>query len=298
VLTPLLDQYEIIFIDDSSTNPGTWSMMKSLRNQDARIKIIQLFNNHGQQKAILCGIMHARGKYIITMDDDLQHAPEEIPKLFHELIDNEEIEVVIGVPPIGEKRHDLMRNIGTYCVDKLDRVIFGKPSSIRRGSFRIMRARLASNLVKVANESPTIGSLILAVTQRIKTIRVKHEQRAEGGSGYSYYKLVSLGLDNIINHSSLPLKIVAALGGIYCVLSICLSAWAIYNKFAHGINVPGWTSLIVIQAISGGVIMAGLGAIGEYLIRINKNLRGKRPIILIRQGFMSDVLEDDRKIDQ
>lgn len=283
--------YEVILVDDSSSNQVTWQVMKELRNKDPHFKIIQLRNNHGQQKAVLCGLMFCRGKYIITMDDDLQHPPEEIPKLIQELKLNESQDVVFGVPFLNNKKHNLLRNIGSYFVNKIDEIILRKPPGVTRGSFRIMRGEIAKDIIKIANDSPTMGSLILTVTQRVKTIQIKHEPRVEGRSGYKYFRLVSLGLDNILNYSSLPLKLVAYIGFIYFIFSISLSIWAIYKKVIYGINVPGWTSLLVIQSLSGGIIMAGLGIVGEYLIRIIKNFRGQGPIILIRQSYVSDENE-------
>jgi len=283
--------YEIILVDDSSTNPETWQMMQKLRSKDPCIKIIQLRNNHGQQKAVLCGLMFCRGKYVITMDDDLQHPPEEIPKLIQQLMEDDNLDVVFGVPFLNKKQHNLLRNIGSHFVNKIDEIILRKPPGVTRGSFRIMRGEIAKDILRIANDSPTVGSLILSVTQRVKTIQIEHEPRMEGRSGYKFFRLVSLSLDNILNYSSLPLKLVAFMGLFYFVFSISLSIWVTYKKIVYGINVPGWTSLLVIQSLSGGIIMAGLGIIGEYLVRIIKNFRGPGPTILIRQSFVSDEIE-------
>ncbi len=288
--------YEIILVDDSSTIPGAWKIMKELRHSDTRIKIIQLRTNHGQQKAVLCGLMFSRGKYIITMDDDLQHPPEEIPKLIEMIINDNEVDAVFGVPDENGKKHGIFRNIGSYLVNKIDEIILNKPKGIVRGSFRIIRQEIVKDIIKIANDSLAIGSLILSVTQRVENVKVRHEARKEGRSGYGPFKLIKLSLDNILNYSSLPLKLVAVIGMCYFISSIVFSSLIVFRKIIFGINVPGWSSLLVLQLLSSGIIMGGLGIIGEYLIRIVKNWQGQGVIVFIRQIFIANHLEDNELI--
>ncbi len=282
------DSYEIIFIDDSSSNADTWPALKKLRDNDRRIKIVQLRYNHGQQKAIICGFGFCRGKYVITMDDDLQHLPEEIPKLIDAIKEDESVDVIIGLPEPGKKKHNLLKKTGSWLLNKADELVLKKPKGVKRGSFRIMSRDIASEVIKLSNNSPTIGSLIFRATQRVKSITARHDRRKEGKTGYGFTKLVSLTLDNVLNYSSLPTKLVAMIGFLYFLFSFCLAGWAFYNKITRGISVPGWTSLLIIQSVSGGIIMGALGIVGEYLIRIIRNTGDKKPVISVRQALVED----------
>jgi polyisoprenyl-phosphate glycosyltransferase len=259
------EEYEIILVNDGSRD-DSWNIMKQLHSKNNSIKIIDLTKNSGQHSAIMCGLNNFSGEYVIMMDDDLQHYPEEIPKLLNEIIQDESLDVVIGVFP--EKKHNMIRNIGSKSMQYLGRKIFHMEKGIKFTNFRILRAATASHIAKFSVHRPRIGQLILHTTRRIKTVQVKHDQRKYGKSGYTMIRLFKDFFLNIISNSSLPLRLISYTGLIISLISFFIGCIFLIKFIVHGTSVVGWTSLIVTITFFSGFILLSLGIIGEYLIRI------------------------------
>jgi len=261
----LKEEFELILVNDSSRD-NSWQIMKELHNHDSRIKIINLARNFGQHAALLCGLHYFQGDFVIMMDDDLQHPPEEIPKLIKAINENPEIDVVFGNYII--KHHNWYRNLGSNIINKLGKIIDKRDSQIKVTSFRIIRGDLANKISKVDIQYPRIGNLILYYTNKVMTIDVEHQERVYGRSGYHLFRLIKDFLSIIISNSTLPLKLISLIGIIISFISLLLTIYFIIRYFVKGITVQGWTSLIVTITFFSGFILFTLGIIGEYLIRI------------------------------
>lgn len=270
--------FELILVDDSSKD-NSYQIMKKLNSENSNVKIIQMSKNYGQHKATLCGMRYTAGEFVITMDDDLQHPPEEIPKLIKAMDENENIDVVIGV--YDSKKHNLIRNLGTMCTNKLTSLIFHKDPHLKLTSFRLMRRRIVDGLLSFNLKNPRIGHMLLQISNRILDVQVHHDVRVYGKSGYSFKRLVNDFFNNVLNNSDLPLKILGRIGIISFISSILLSLYYICNYLIRGVRVQGWTTLVVLILLFSGMILFALGLIGNYMIRILNETK-ESPTYVIR----------------
>ncbi len=270
--------FEIIFIDDDSPNQNTWPELKKLRQQNSKVKIIRLRKNHGQHKAILCGFQHAQGEFIITMDDDLQHPPEEISKLIEGINNHPEVDVVIGA--YESKQHNFFRNLGTNVLNRITSYVFDKPLDLKLTSFRIMRKCIAEEVLDYKTYHPRIGNILLQVTSKIINVKVKHDSRHYGRSGYTMRRLFADAITNIISNSALPLKLVSYLGFFCSIVSILLTIYFLAKRIFVGISIPGWTTIFLALTFFFGILFFTLGIIGEYLSRILLEVTGSKKIII------------------
>lgn len=261
------EDFEVILINDFS-HDNSWTIMQELRLNDKRVKIIDLARNCGQHAATMCGLNNFNGDFVIIMDDDLQHFPEEIPKLINEIKNHDKADVVVGT--FREKKHSLLRNFGSKTMLWVGKKIFKTKSNISLTSFRIIRASTAHKIASIHVDRPRIGQLIAYTTHRISAVEVKHDERKYGKSGYVFTRLFKDFFLNIIMNSSLPLRLISYAGFGISLMSFIIALFYAGRYIFWGKTVVGWTSLMVTITFFSGFILLSLGIIGEYLIRILK----------------------------
>lgn len=277
--TIIKEPFEMVLVDDSSTDES-YQVITELANADNRVTGIQLAKNHGQQKAVLCGIRYAKGDFIITMDDDLQHPPEEIPVLIEKINSSKDIDVVVGAYAI--KKHGLIRKMGSRLMDFSSNLIFKKPKGLKLTSFRIMRRFVADSLNTVSIFSPTVGPLLLQTTTRIVNVTIRHDERYFGKSGYTFKKLCRIFIKNVLTNSDIPLKIIGNIGILSFVSSIFLILYYLLKFLIHGSSIHGWTTSIIMLLFFGGTILFSIGIIGHYLANIMQETKKMPPFIIRR----------------
>jgi undecaprenyl-phosphate 4-deoxy-4-formamido-L-arabinose transferase len=262
--------YELIFVDDGSPD-DSWKVLSELRKaHPARITAIQLMRNYGQHNALMCGFRHAQGHLVVTMDDDLQNPPEEIPKLI-EAIQVGDLDLVYGTYDL--KKHSSWRNISSGIVNLFYRLVFHNQVTVT--SFRIIRRALLESIFSYSLNFTFVDGLLAWNTQRIGQVRVEHLPRAEGRSGYSLAKLVVLALNLFTNFTLLPLQVVSVLGFLTAAGGLALAVLCLGFYFVNGISVPGYASTIIAILVLGGVQLLALGIMGEYLGRLHLNVNCK-----------------------
>jgi dolichol-phosphate mannosyltransferase/undecaprenyl-phosphate 4-deoxy-4-formamido-L-arabinose transferase len=239
--------------------------MKSLRRLNEKVKIITLTKNFGQHNALMCGFSIASGQYVITMDDDLQNPPEEIPKLIS-AITNSDLDVVYGIPQ--RKKQSLLRNVGSFAFFRLVSSIFRQIPKLKVTNFRIIRKYVVDHILQIYTPNPLVGLLILKVTEKIGTVTVEHHERLRGKTTYSMAKLLRHFLHGILYNSTLPLKAVFVLGIACLCLCVTLGTYYLIAYLKGVITVSGWTTLVLLMLFFSGVIMFSMGIVGEYLLRI------------------------------
>lgn len=276
----LKEDFELILVDDSSKDKS-YEIMLELHEKDHRVKIIQHARNYGQHAALLCGFGHASGEYVITMDDDLQHRPEELPKMITYMQEHPQVDVVIG--RYGSKKHGFIRNTGTYFMNKVTSHIFHKKAELQLTSFRLMKRFIVEAMLDIHVNFPRVGHLLLLVSNRIENVNVEHDERKFGKSGYSFRQLVKDFINNIVTNSALPLTIVRNIGIGSFLLSIILGVVYLIKYLVFGVSVQGWTTLILISLLYFGLILLALGIVGEYLMRILDEAK-KIPNFVIRES--------------
>lgn len=257
------EDFELILVDDFSRDES-FAVIKRLSDMDERVRYIRLARNHGQQKAVLCGIDHTKGDYIITLDDDLQHPPEEIPKLIEKMESDPDIDIVIG--RYDAKKHNAVRRFGTKLLDELSIKALGKKEDLKLTSFRLIKSFVADNLAEVELRSPTVGHCLLAVDGNIANVTTHHDARKVGKSGYSFRKLVVNYMGILYSNTDLPLRIVGMLGTISFIVSISLAAFYLIRYLIVDIGVSGWTTLVILILLMNGLSLFSVGIMGRYLM--------------------------------
>jgi glycosyltransferase involved in cell wall biosynthesis len=196
-LKKICDDYEIIMVDDGSPD-NSYETMKKLQSIDSRVKIIKLDGNFGQQNALMCGFHYSTGEYVVTLDDDLQHPPEEIYKLKKKT--DEGYDVVYGIPII--KKHSGYRKMGSKMTDYMFNKICSKPKNIKVSSFRIIRKNIVNEIIKDKTSFVYISAITFKNTKNISNVEVKHNVRKYGKSNYNFYKLLKLYIKLYLYYSN------------------------------------------------------------------------------------------------
>jgi len=270
--------YEIIYVNDDSPD-HTGSILKQVALENANVIAVDLMFNSGQFKALLCGLELSRGSYVVTMDDDLQHPPEEIYKLYHKIKENDQLDAVIG--RYLKKKHSFFRNLGSLFMQKLSG---SQRTGIKMTSFRCLSRNVVEIILMHKTTSPFIGSIIRKSTRRIANVDVEHHARAQGKSNYSLKKLAVTGIDRIFHYTSVPLKLVSISGIVISIGSFAAALYYLLAYFMGHIALPGWTTLVLLINFYAGLIILSIGIIGEYLIRILGEVSGS-PRYFIRNIY-------------
>jgi glycosyltransferase involved in cell wall biosynthesis len=270
------EQHEIVFVDDFSPDARVWPELARLAGQHAHVRSIQLTRNFGQHAATLCGLAEARGGVIVTMDDDLEHNPEDVPKL----LARADHDVVLA--QLKHRHHSLGNRVGSRIKAVFDTVIFGKPRDIQFSSYRALSRIVVDGMLAIRTVRPFIPALILHVTRDLAAVDIVHQPRRSGRSSYTFAKRLRLFTDLLIHNSSLVLRLVGQVGALMAVVSFGVAGWVIYRKIMFNLAIQGWTSLIAVQLLIGGLLLVAVGVIGEYLIRIIESTDA-RPTYLVRR---------------
>jgi glycosyltransferase involved in cell wall biosynthesis len=264
-------KFQIILVNDCSTD-NTIEVLKSLIAKFDDIKVVDMLFNVGQFMATICGFEYAEADYVITMDDDLQHPPEEIPKLISAMNASNDHDIIYGV--FHEKKHHFIRNFGSWLVNWIDRIVFNKPKGLQFTAFRMVRKEITDALVEHHTMYPLIDPLLLKISKKVKNVYVSHEKRKYGKSNYNALALIRITLNHVFNFSTLPLKIISFAGLIVFIASILVSFYYLMLYFTGNISVPGWVTNVLLINFFGGLILFTLGIIGQYLIRIMYEVKG------------------------
>ena len=282
-IAAITQSYEIILVDDGSRD-DSWAAIQNLRvNYSEHLVAIQLMRNYGQHNALMCGLGVARGEFVVTMDDDLQNPPEEIPKLLAH-IKQHGLDLVYGCP--SKRNHAAWRNLGSTIVWHFYRTVFRNP--VTPTPFRIMRHQMAQSVMFYDLNFTYLDGLLAWCTSRIAGIEVEHVARAQGRSGYSLGKLLGLALNLYTNFSLIPLQIVSGVGFVTATSGFLVGLFYLVQFFASNIAVPGFASTIIAVLILGGAQLLALGVIGEYLGRLHLNVN-RKPQYVIRHLDRFDV---------
>lgn len=271
VFHSLGSSWELILVNDCSPD-GSWEVCRELALKDHKVTAINLTNNFGQHSAAMCGFAHAKGEYVITMDDDLQHPPEEIVKLVKTITEGN-FSVVYG--QYDKRKYKWFKNIASMALNKLISRITG--SGYIATTFRIMKGSVAEKLVDFKQHNVIVDVLIKDVVSKrdVGHVIVEHHEREIGTSSYSYKKLFLHALNMIFNYTIWPLRLGTILGLVLSALSVLLGIYYLVDYFIRRVPVAGFTSLMVVMTFLFGTILFVLGIIGEYLGRMFLNINQK-----------------------
>ena len=269
--------FEIVLVDDGSKD-GSWKVIRDLQSAYPELVVaVQLMRNYGQHNALMAGFRTTRGELIVTMDEDLQHPPAEVPKLI-DAIEALELDVVYGW--YDSKRHAGWRNLGSILVNAFYRKVFRL--AIHPTAFRIIRRCVLDCIFSYSLNYTYIDGLLAWNTSRIGEVQVAHQPRAAGRSGYSVARLLLLALNMFTNFSLIPLQFVSVCGIVVSLGGILLATYYLFKYFVHGIGVPGYASLMIAMLVLFGIQLLAQGIQGEYLGRLHLNVN-RKPQYSVRQ---------------
>lgn len=270
IKTNLNQPFQIIFVNDNSYD-DSWKVLVALKNNNENITIVNLVNNVGQHIAIFCGLMYAEGQYVISLDDDLQHHPQEIIKL-REKAEEEDADVVYGIYKV--KKHNLVRNSGSKIFASIVNKFASTP--LQGSSFKLIKKEVVDKVVQHNHFNFYLDEVLAWHSKQTAFVTVNHYQRETGSSGYTPNKLMKMSLHVLLNYTAFPLKVITYLGLISSLASFGFGIYYIYEK-VNNFAQSGFTALIVSIFFSTGLILFSLGIIGEYLGRIFLLQSGKPP---------------------
>jgi glycosyltransferase involved in cell wall biosynthesis len=264
VLDANATDYELIIVDDGSRD-GTWSVIESLARDNRWVRGVHLTRNYGQHNAVLCGVRLARYDVIVTLDDDLQHPPEEIPKLLEKLTDD--IDVVYGPP--AQETHGLWRDLASRVTKLALQSAMGAPIARKAGPFRVFRTRIREAFAGFDGPYVSMDVLLTWGTTRFTAVGVRHAPRTLGKSNYTFRKLVVHAVNMITGFSVLPLQLSSLIGFFLTLVGVGALLFVLIRFILVGGGVPGFSFLASMIAIFSGAQLFSLGIIGEYLARIH-----------------------------
>ena len=287
VFASLKKRYELILVNDASED-GSARISKKLAEENENIIFIDLLRNFGQQNAILCGLSKATGNYIITLDDDLQNPPEEIPALIDALKAGD-LEVVYGIP--DEKKHQLHRNLGTKMVRFVIQKLFGHAKK-GASSFRIMTRTIKDCILNYTGSFTFIDGLIFQHTSYVGYQVVTHNERQSGKSNYNFRRLAMLSMNLFFNFSIAPLRFVFVAGFLLAAAAGIFSVAIVIGKLTGYVTFTGWASTMTYLSLLFGALFMFLGLIGEYIGRIAQGIN-RAPQYSIRSVISKKKLEKE-----
>ncbi|NKC00892.1 MAG: glycosyltransferase [Pseudomonadales bacterium] len=290
VLDAMSCQWELILIYDFSRD-NTWEAISSIQLKSGEVVSVELARNVGQQSAVMCGFEMARGKYIVTMDDDLQHDPEHIPHMLEKL-KTEDLDVVMAyLKPTTEQR-TWVRNVGTWIVSFLAHHILSLQEKINFSSYRVIRSEVAKEALRLNSPSPVVGYALLTVTHRCRNYEVPLRGRHTGTSTYSLLALIRYFLNMLFNHSVLPLQYIMVISIFFVLFSFGLAFIYAIQYLLGAINVGGFATLIVVLTTMFGIVFSVLGIISAYLL-YNIRTSMKNPRYFVRQQINAPPVKKD-----
>lgn len=281
--------FEVIFVEDCGGD-NSWEVIQQLTILDPRVRGLRLSRNYGQHNALLCGIREARGQIIVTLDDDLQHPPEEFPKLLARL--DEGFDVVYG-PPVMEQ-HGFGRDLASRITKIAMAGTLGTHHATQVSALRAFRTPLREAFEKFNGPTVNIDVLLSWATSNFGTVRVHHAPRQFGHSGYTTVKLLQHALNMMTGFSTRPLQVASFLGFSFAIFGLCVLGFVIVRWFLQGSTVPGFAFLASAIAVFSGAQLIALGIIGEYLAGMHGRTM-ERPTYLVREKARLEDFADSSK---
>jgi undecaprenyl-phosphate 4-deoxy-4-formamido-L-arabinose transferase len=271
--------HEIVLVNDGSRDATGEICRELVRTMRVPVTYVEHARNFGEHNAVLTGWRHARGAHIVNLDDDGQHPPTEAVRLWEHARETG-ADVVFGHYTV--KQHSRWRNFGSWFTNRMTDWALEKPTGFYLSSFRCVTALVAAEVARNTGPTPYIDGLILQVTQRIASLKVRHEQRKAGASGYTFRRLVRLWLSAWINFSVLPLRVATVLGLAMAGVGLIGLGSVVWLWLTHRGPAFGWGSLMATLLVFAGTQLVLLGVLGEYIGRMYLTVN-QRPQAVVRE---------------
>ena len=280
-------RYELILVNDGSRD-NSWQVIADLSQKFGGVRGINLMRNYGQHNALLCGLREANFPVSVTMDDDLQHLPEEIPRLLEELAKG--YDVVYGTPT--RQQHGLWRNLASTITRLALQSTMGVENARKVSAFRALHTDLRQAFGSFRSPFVTLDVLLGWGTTHFSAVPVEHAPRHSGVSNYTFRKLIQHAMNMMTGFTILPLQLASLLGFSFALFGLVILIYVVGRFLVQGGSVPGFPFLASIIAVFSGVQLFSLGIIGEYLARMHFRLM-ERPTYVIRGQTTSPTVSPE-----
>lgn len=286
VLSELHDSYEVLLVNDGSRD-NSWDVIEQLAVKYSWVSGINLMRNFGQHNALLCGIRAANYKLTVTMDDDLQNRPEELPKLLDRI--KAGYDVVYGTPQ--KRQHGFMRNMASLTTKFVLQRSMGVEIATKVSAYRLFHTQLRAAFDNYHGAYISIDALLTWGTTRFSSVAVQSDIRQFGASNYTFLKLVRHFINSMTSYTTLPLQLASMLGFFFVLFGIGILVYVIGRFAIEGGSAPGFPFLASTIAIFSGVQLFALGIIGEYLARMHMRLMDRPSYVIREQVHPTDKRE-------
>lgn len=284
VLAPSGGEFEIILVDDGSPSE-TWRVIEEIVLQHPRVRGLRLGRNYGQHSALIAGVRAARLPVTVTVDDDLQNPPEEIPRLVAAMHE-QDVDVVYGVPQHSE--HGIARRIASSVHRSVMKGGLGLESAPHLSSFRAFRTIVRDGFNDDIGSNVSLDALLTWGTSKFGEIRVRHDPRVDGYSTYTFGTLLRFAIDSVTGYSTKPLQIASIIGFFTALFGFIVLVFVTIRPLMSGQSVPGFPFLASTIAIFSGAQLLTLGIIGEYLARMHFRIM-RKPTYVISETTVNDL---------
>ena len=286
-VSTITENFEIILVNDQSPD-AAWDVIKSLAVKDPRIKGIDLSRNFGQHAAITAGMDACDGDWVVVMDCDLQDQPKEIIKMYEKA--QEGYEVVFGRR--HERKDGFIKQKLAHAYRKVYDYFTENESDRTVANFGVYHRKVVDAYLQMGEQNRTFQIFIRWLGFKTTSVNIEHANRYEGSSGYTFSRLMQMALRNIIAQSNKPLKVSIKFGFTMALLSMLYAFYRVLQYFIYGVEVEGWTSVIVSIYFIGGLLFANLGILGLYIGKIFDETKS-RPLFVIRERTFEKGISSD-----
>jgi glycosyltransferase involved in cell wall biosynthesis len=277
VLPALADEFELVLVNDGSRD-RSWEVLQALARENPRVRPLCMMRNYGQHNALLAGIRAARFPITVTLDDDLQHPPEEIPRLLARL--QEGWDVVYGTPE--REQHGLLRDLASQITKLALSSAMGAETARKVSAYRVFRTQVRRAFEDYRAPYVSIDVLLTWGTVRFTSLPVRHEARTLGQSNYTFRKLVTHAMNMMTGFSTAPLQVASLIGFSMTLFGLGSLLFVILRYLLVGVSVPGFYHLASLISILSGANLFAVGIMGEYLARIHFRTMN-RPSYVVRE---------------
>lgn len=263
--------FELVLVNDCSPD-RSWMVIEDLCKKYDFITGLSLMKNSGQDNAIIAGLNYVSGSYVVIMDDDLQHDPKDILKLYQKCKEGYHV----CYANFNLKKQAAWKNFGSWLNGKLAEILINKPKGIYLSPFEMLKYEVVHEIIKYKGSHPYIQGLIFNVTDNVCQVDVEHHERYSGTSNYNFIKSINVFLRLATGFSVKPLRFASVLGFISSLSGFIMIPIYLYQYFSNDYkNIEGWTTLVILLLLIGGLILMSLGIIGEYLGRMYIDISNK-----------------------
>jgi glycosyltransferase involved in cell wall biosynthesis len=285
---------EVIYVDDGSLD-GTLEVLRSMTGADQRVRYLSLSRNFGHQAALSAGLEHARGDIVITMDADLQHPPQVIPKLIAEWEAGADLVITIRADDPTLKWSKRFASRAFY---KVLRWMSGTEMRPSAADFRLMTRKTVAALLSLKETHRFVRGLVQWLGFNCKEVRFEPRHRIAGRSKYTLGKQLTLGLDGILSFSKLPLRLVLGFGLGMVGLGLCGALATVVGLASGSMSNPSLWVLLSAMTLIGGAVLFGLGIVGEYVARIYEQVKQRPAYLLKETGNVAAIAEAADKVER